>query len=845
MNTISLNGKWKLRWSDGQRGGSPHFSKEPGQALDADFMGTKKYISDHYDAVKWIDAAVPGEVHLDLLEAGIIEDPYVKSNVLKCRWVEEYMWYYRKVFDADAAAFSPHVNLVFEGLDYGAIVYLNGTEVARHENAFYPLIINVSGMLKEKDNALVVRLESGLYTVAEKPVTHLYTATMGIDGLLHKRMWLRKPQSSTEWDWSQRLLNVGIFKDVYIQYADEAVVDNCQVRCCTKKDLSSAHLEARLFLSNYDGNLSDLKLNITVDGNTHSFDAAVKDGVISAAITVENPRLWYPVGYGSQNLYDVGIGLRHKGNTIYSTRKTTGFRYVEIDQSPHPEGGNYFNLLVNGIKVFAKGGNFVPNDMITAAITRERYETLTDLALEANFNFLRVWGGGLYEHDDFFEICDKKGILVWQEFISACATLPYYDQDFAGNVHKEAIYNIRRLSHYPSLIVWCGNNEVDVYGVKDITGAADLPPDTPLYFETLPRLVKEEDPEKYYQPTSPYSFDGSSAASDTVGDQHPWTVGFINKDHREYRKMVCRFPNEGGVLGPASMATIESCLSGNQRYMHSFDWDIHDNMLEGWQPGTSADNNVRFWLDTDPRKLPLEQAVYAAGFVHSEGLTTYIDSFRSKKFTCCAAIFWMYNDCWPCTTSWTIVDYYLRRTPAFHSVKRAFHPVRVIVVENQGKVKYMINSDQMQNSQYVLRYGAFTTNGDYITDQKMNVTVLQNSCEAFAEISCDEIYSKGAIPFAVLYDVDGNIVSANRLINEKYYELDLKPAAISTQVDEEYVTLSSDMFVMGVCFDIDGSGNYEDNIFDLFPGIPYKVKYKGEKPPAVLYTVNELLGKRG
>jgi len=844
MNSLSLNGNWKIRWTDGQRGGAPHYAKEPGQLIDADLLGIEKQISNLFDEVKWIDAIVPGEVHLDLWRAGIIDDPYIRANVLKCRWVEEFMWYYRREFDA------PHTKsplcsvLKFDGLDYGAIVYLNGEEIARHENAFHPLIVNVSGKIKDKSNVLVVRLESGLYTIAEKKVTPLYSATMGVDNLLHKRMWMRKPQFSTAWDWSPRLLNVGIFKDVFLLSSDINIVEQCQVRSNTSKDMKSATLNVRLFLNQSFPLETPVTVKLKINGVSYPAKLNRSDKELSASVTIENPDLWYPLGHGKQTLYTIEMSFYAGDQMFYKETKKTGFRHIEIDQGVHPVAGNYFTLMVNGEKIFAKGANFVPCDMIISAITKERYDKITDLALEANFNLLRVWGGGIYEHDDFYELCDRKGILVWQEFISACATLPYDDKEFAESIHREAIYNIRRLSHYPSLIVWCGNNEVDVHAVKDLKGFDTLPEDTALYFETFPRLVSQEDPEKYYQPSSPYSFDGSPAYNDLVGDQHPWSVGFINKDHRDYRKMECRFANEGGILGPTTLSTIDKCLSPQQRHMHSFEWDIHDNMLENWQVGTSSDENVKFWLSINPRSLSLEEAVFAGGFVQSEGLTSYIDSFRSKKFTCSAAIFWMYNDCWPSTISWTIIDYYLNRTPSFYSVKRAFAPIRVLIVQDNSVFKIIINNDLLSEESLSLRFGLFSCDGAYLLDETKSVSVASNSCDSYATIELKAYSDPDAIPFAVIYNSNGDLLSQNRYLKDKFYEMPLEESAIKVTVNENEVIFQSSVFVVGVGLQISDDENIKDNMFDLFPNIPYSVKKNKDISFGVKYTVNDLIRKQ-
>lgn len=839
----NLNGKWKIHFTDGQRGGMPHFGKEEGNILDADLKGIRKHISDDYDDVKWIDAVVPGEIHLDLWKAGIIEDPYIGINALQCRWVEEMMWYYRKVFDSPQAAESKFAFLHFDGLDYGAIIYLNGEEIARHANSFYPLSVDVSGKLRKQGNVLVVQLESGLYSVAEKPITHLYSATMSIDNLLHKRMWLRKPQSSCEWDWSIRLLNIGIYKDVFLSYSDDAVVEQVSLQSDTKADFSAGVLNARIFLAGYSME-KEYRIRLTIDGIAYDSEALeIKNNEVSFAVILANPELWYPIGYGKQRLYQVQIELLADGRTVYTETKKTGFRTVVFDQSPHPEGGNYCNLLVNGIRIFAKGGNFVPADMITAAITKERYETIVDRALEANFNFLRVWGGGLYEEDDFYNICNERGILVWQEFIAACGTIPYDDPAFAADIEKEAVYQIRRLAGHPSLVVWCGNNEIDVWGVRAFSG--HMPVDASFYHVVLPRLVKEEDPEKYYQPTSPWSFDGSPTTSDIVGDQHPWAIGFQDKDHRKYRDMVCRFPNEGGMLGPNSMATIRRLMKGEEK-LHSITWDFHENMLESWQKGSSGDENIRFWTDLDPRQLPFEESIYLGGFIHGEGLKEYIDSFRSKKFTCGSAIFWMYNDCWPCTRSWTIVDYYSNRTPAFYSVKRAFSPIRPIIRVWRNALEFVVSNDLLTDFDGSMHYGIMKYDSTLLLDRTADISVTGNIAKTVVRFEKDEIPAwngEEAFAFCLLYDKNGKLINNNHLLLSKYHVMKLEKPKIKITAGAGTVTFETDKPAFGVCLDLNGEEQLEDNMFDLFPGFPYTIVWESEQMPQVLYTLNDSIGR--
>ena len=837
MEYISLNGKWKIRWSTGQRGGTPFVIKNTD---DHDHMnevlGIKRKLPGSYNGRGWLDATVPGDVHLDLMKHGLLDDPYVGINIFKARWVEECIWHYRRTFDVPDEALQGKAALTFKGLDLTAIVYLNGEEIGRHNNSFCSCVLDVTGKLKPKDNELLVRLESGLFDVCERPIRNAYTATGSMDILLHKRLWLRKPQSHTEWDWSPRLLNVGITDDVYLSFDSSVIIAQASVRQKVSGDLSSAVIEGRLFsVCTAD---KDARYRMVIEAGGQKEEAVyceIPDEGFHASVMLKQPNLWYPIGYGPQNLYTVKLTLYVNERLTYKRQMITGLRRVEVMQTEHPVKGHYFIVNINNIPIFIKGANFVPNDIITAAITRERYDKLTDLALEAHFNILRIWGGGLYEADDFYELCDRKGILIWQEFISACGPLPTEDAEFLQNLKKEAVYNIRRLSIHPSLIVWCGNNEIAPYT-------------SPLYMEIYPRLLAEEDPEKYYQPSSPYTSNKlknvpkDNCNWDYAGDQHPWSVGFLNKDHRDYRRMECRFPNEGGILGPVSLPTLLKCTDGKGDYTNSMNWEIHDNMEHFWKDGSSPDEDTAFWLNLKPTDLTLPEYVFGGGFVQGEGLSEYIDNFRRRTFDSSSAIFWMFNDCWPCARSWSIVDYYLNRTPSFYHVKRAFRPLRVVLVQenpNEDVQIFGINGT-MNLFEGKLIYGVFNSNGQMNINKTCKVKLPPNGSIPIERIPAS--LAKGTvIPFAVLYASDGREISRNRLLNLRYYEYPLAKPNIRITQQKDVFTFMSDTYVMGVCLDLSGNIPLEDNMFDLYPTIPYQIHM--DTIPAVQYTVNDLLQK--
>jgi beta-mannosidase len=830
MQSLDLGGTWQIRWSDGVRGRLEYANR------------------DVTDATRYIDAVVPGEVHLDLWRAGLIADPYVGANALAARWVEECLWAYRREFEAPREALKGRARcwLVFEGLDLFATIFLNGVEIGRHDNSFYRCRVDVTGKLRKGSNVLTVHLDGGLWGVSDRPSEGYL---MSPDQRLHKRHWLRKPQCQFGWDWSTRLINVGIHRPVRLEWTTgTARLEQVAPLVTYSLETRRGTVRARAVVEGLtdDTRKGRLVVEVVEAGRSEAIECEIKPGlnVCEASIEVEHPELWWPIGHGEQALYTVKTSLIADGKVIGQEVKRVGFRHVRFNQEPHAKGGRYFALEVNGRPIFCKGGNFVPADMIFARLDRQRYESLIDLALEANFNFLRVWGGGLYESDDFYDLCDQHGILVWQEFIFACGRYPVTDARFNESVQAEAVYNIRRLANHPSLIAWCGNNENEVgawHWGYDKRGV--ILPDYALYHLILPRLLKVEDPTRYYQPTSPFSPDVADPNRDDVGDQHPWTVGFLNTDFRGYRKMISRFPNEGGILGPTSLPTMLAALGPDaaQQRINSFTWQVHDNSVEAWGEPSPTDAMIAQWLGKDIRAMSVEDFVYWGGLLQGEGLREYIDNFRRRMFDSASAIFWMFNDCWPATRSWTIVDYYLRRTPAFWAVRRAMAPIHLVVVEEDDAVAiFGINETELSVSGE-LRYGVFDLAGDYPLDFHLPVTIPANSSREIAGFSRDQWERPDrSMAFAVLRQ-DGRMVARNRLVGPFFKDLRwpaITTADVRVTRQGESVTFAADRFVWGICLDLDGEQLLADNFFDLYPGQAYSMAWHGESDPRILRIGN-------
>jgi len=687
----------------------------------------------------------------------------------------------------------------------------------------------------------VVQVESGLYYAADK---HGEGYGMGPSHILPKRNWLRTVQSSFGWDWSERLLNVGIRGGACLEICSGVRFDSLSVVAEVAEDLRSAKIRARVFAEPLDGKAHKGQLTVRVHetGQEIRVPVEIAPGLaaVSAEVVVDAPKLWWPVGHGDQPRYTVTATLEADGAVAGQGTRKIGLRHVRVNQSAHATKGRHFIIEVNHKPIFVKGGNYVPADPIIARIDRRRYETLIDRALESNFNMLRVWGGGLYESDDFYELCDEKGILVWQEFIFACTKYPGTDEAFLADVKREAAYQVRRLAHHPSLVVWCGNNENEWGNWEWNFQKGVAHPDYAIFHMVLPRIVNDEDGTRYYQPSSPFSPNHEIPNADHVGDQHPWSIGFFDTDFRKYRLMDCRFPNEGGFLGATSLPTVRSCLPRGEDRPGSFHWEMHDNSIAYWTETCNPDRQLVQWLGKDIGSMSIEDYVYWAGLLQGEALSEYIRNFRRRMFSTASAIFWMYNDCWPMVRSWTTVDYYLRRTPSFHPVRRAMSPLAVVTAHEGGKIKiFGVNEGPAWKGE--LRYGIFALAGGLPKDVAVKAALPANASTLLAEFDEAELTAAGDTrhgAFAILSD-RGATVAQDRLLLPLFKDIAWPAASVSVRRQGTQAVFESPTFAWRVCLDLDGEKRLADNFFDVLPGIATVIDWPDELgEPKVLRVGN-------
>jgi beta-mannosidase len=827
---IDLNGTWKLRWTDHQRGDKTDRLRQPGP-----------------DMSRALDARVPGSVHLDLKRAGLLREPTDGLHFLDARWVEETVWHYYRVFRAPSLKSGQKAWLVFETLDLAAVLYLNGREIGRHANAFYPCRIDVTDVLRKGDNELLVAVEAGLYQAADKPLANF----SGPDSTLSRRHWLRTLQSSFGWDWALRLGNVGIRGRVALEIASGLRADAPSMAASLSDDLQTGTVTIRLPVQGLAARPLRGEWTAWIEGTRTraTVPVTIQPGpqLLETRLLLLNPVLWWPAGHGSARRYTVKMVLRAGGKIQATATRKVGFRHVRVNQDPHPVRGRYFRIEINGKPIFVKGGNWVPADPIPVRITQKRVATLVALAREAGFNLLRIWGGGLYESDALYDLCDSQGVLLWQEFIFACSRYPGTDEAFTQDVRREAVHQVRRLAHHPALVVWCGNNEIEQGYYSWGYDRGQVMPCHALFHNLLPRIVREEDGTRFYLPSSPYSPDHEPPNADHVGDQHPWSIGFSNTDFRGYREMICRFPNEGGILGPTALPTIRACLPAGQRKPGSFAWEQHDNSVASWTEKSHPDLMLDQWLGLTLDTLSIEDYAYAGGILQGEGLSEYIRNFRRRMFSSAAAVFWMYNDCWPMVRSWTLVDYYLRRTPSFHPVRRAFAPLAVFLAREEGVIRvFGVNEGAAWSGR--LRAGIFALKGGYPLDLHRTVRLPANASTLLVEFPESELLDRGERAhgaFARLEAEDGSEAGQDRLFLPFFKEMRWPAARIAVRRRAGTAVFTSSAFAWRVCLDLDGEKSFPDNFFDLLPGIPRILDWPAERgAPRILRVGNALFQSR-
>ncbi|MDB5470087.1 MAG: Beta-mannosidase [Caulobacter sp.] len=650
----------------------------------------------------WIAVHAPADTYQALVEAGRLAHPFQGRNEAAAAWVRDREWWWRTGFQAPARDEDQLTELVFEGLDTFADIYLDGALIGRTDNMFRRHVFDVGAALRPGEtHRLAIRFTPT--ALADLPPE---TPPFGgfVDRISRsKRNLMRKAQFGWGWDWGPDLPTVGIWQPASIMVRNKPRLADVRF-VTTEASTDRAHAVVHLGLEGIETAAARIEIALADPAGDSVF---VYNGpaVAELGIDLDNPQLWWTADLGGQPLYGLAVRLFEGERLLDEVRHTVGLRTIGLDQSPDPDepGTTFFRFVLNGVPIFAKGACWIPATSFVGDLDPAAYERLVAQSAAANMNMIRIWGGGVYEPDLFYDLCDRLGLLVWQDFMFACAPYPE-DGDFAASVAREVEDQVRRLRHHACLALWCGNNENQAIHrfAADMTGDKAPLSGAALYDELFPTLLGRLDPSAPYWPGSPWG--GAHPNSMRAGDVHDWTVwhglppvpgdlmvGAYDSTpegmaYTRYAEDMGRFISEFGIQAAPALATLK-------RWMDPGDLEIESpGFLERIKDEARKANA----LMTPVTGLPdtLEQYVDFTQWTQAEGLKFGIEHFRRRNPHCAGALLWQLNDCWPCV-SWSLIDFDGVEKAAYHAVRRAFAPVLASFKEADGQVELWITNDTL------------------------------------------------------------------------------------------------------------------------------------------------------
>ncbi len=682
---------------------------------------------------EWLPASVPGGVHTDLLALGRIPDPFVGDNERRVAWVAQKDWEYARAFDVQPEVMQRgQIWLVCDGLDTLASLTLNGQPLGSTDNMFRQYRWDVKALLKAEGNELRISFESPVrYTAARQAVRPMMGVSQAIPGGPH----LRKAPCQFGWDWGPQLPPIGVWKDIRLEAFDSARLS--EVHLTQNHANGRVIVEARVEVQAWDETpcLAVLRV-IAPDGEIFEAGQGVDlENGTRPQVEIPNPQLWWPNGYGAQPLYRVEVELRTSEQNLDEREFQLGLRTIELRQEPD-EWGRSFTFVVNGLPIFAKGSNWIPADSFPTRISDAYLEMLIRSAVQTHQNMLRVWGGGFYEEERFYDLCDRYGILVWQEFIFSCSVYPLDDPEFVENVHVEAVENIRRLRHRASLALWCGNNEMEWgwvdWGWKEPAVQALKSVYDNFFHHTLPAWCAAEDPDHTYWPSSPSSDTPFEAPNGQVqGDAHYWDVWHGRKPFTAYRDQYPRFMSEFGFQALPPLETIRT-------YAAESDWNMTSYVMDQHQKNASGNSlMVGQMLDTFQMPKDFESLVYLSLVLQAEGIRYGVEHWRRHTRRVSGTLYWQLNDCWP-VASWASLDYFGRWKALHYAARRFYAPLMLSIEDAPPCQSIFISSDLREEWQGSVRWSLETLDGKVLASAEKAARVEPSGVTAVEKMDFSE-----------------------------------------------------------------------------------------------------------
>ncbi len=748
-----------------------------------------------------IPAQVPGTVHTDLQAAGLIPDPFYDQNEEAVQWVARNDWRYETVFDMpDGWLGEDKLFLVFEGLDTVADIFLNDILLGRAENMFRSYRYEVRAHLRRGKNVLRV-VFTAPETAARQRTVALHQMPSAI---FPQRVFLRKAQYSFGWDWGPSLPTMGIWRPVYLR-AQSAGIEHLSFDVLA---LTSREAELQIgcnFWGTLDGT-EQAEYELVHGKEVITGHLTVQGTQATGTVRVQRPQLWWPNGQGKPTLHVLTIRLKNAlGQVTDELTKKVGIRTVEL--VTQEDGRDTFYFKINGRKVFVKGANWIPSDSFLPRVREETYRRLLTLARDAHMNLLRVWGGGIYEDERFYALCDELGLMVWQDFMFACAAYPQ-DEPFLSEVRAEAEENVARLRHHPSVVLWCGNNENEWIWTRETDAPLAEMPGYRLYHREFPAWLKQLDPFRPYWPGTPWGEESDPNGS-AKGNRHVWEIWSWWQDYQTVGNDQSLFVTEFGFQAPADVFTWQKYLSPQNLRVQGETFEAHNKQVEG------PERLFRFLSAHLPVHCDFAAFVYLTQLNQAFALQSCLEHWRDNERTN-GAIIWQLNDCWP-VSSWSLIDYRLRPKLSYYQVRRSFAPLLARFRKTEAGVTLRVKSDAP---------GGFRGRAELVhwevphgvPETVMHVALNLRSGQ-FYDLFGGKEEGRAVLRIASVYDEDNALVA--RVVHAekpwKYLSLPAAKGKMRWRLTEQAVELESSVPVLFVTLR-HGKAVFADQGFVLLPG---------------------------
>ena len=796
----------------------------------------------------WYPATVPGVVHTDLLQNKIIEDPFFRLNERGLQWIDKEDWVYETCFTLAADMMrKENMELVFEGLDTYADVYLNDECILKADNMFRRWSIPVRQYIREENNILKVYFHSPVKIDVPKwdALPYQYPASNDQSengGLFNKKIsiFARKAGYHYGWDWGPRLVTSGIWRPVYIRAWSDLRINDVfieQKEVGAGRAVIAGHVEL-----DADKDMNGVLVTITdeVTGRVlGEWQADLKRGTnrVTVDFVLHKPKLWWSNGLGEPFLYRFRTDIIAGGELLDSKTERVGIRSLKVVHQPDKDGHTFY-IELNGRPVFAKGANYIPSDNFLPRVTPENYKRTILDAAGVNMNMLRVWGGGIYENDVFYDLCDEHGIMIWQDFMFACSMYPA-EGALLDNIHQEAVDNVKRLRNHACIALWCGNNECQDawlgWGWKcEIERQNKEYADKiwaqyrQQYHVTLPGVVREYAPGTFYWPSSPFAFEGKMSGT-TDGDRHYWSVWHGKAPISDYDSEKSRFFSEYGFQ---SFPEFESV----KRYApYPEDWDIRSEVMMSHQRGGDHANGLieTYLLNEYKKPRDFRAFLYMNHVLQGDAIKTAVESHRRQMPYNMGTLFWQHNDCWP-VASWASRDYYGRWKAQHYYVRKAYDDILISPVVEGDDLKVYAVSDRLENTSGRLQFQVCQFDGTVVHHWDKSVGISGNDsrvCFSAPLAKLLEGADRGTVYVRVDYtDKSGRVYHNNYCLGKQkdmdYPKVDLQTKVRSIEGGYE-VTVSADKFARAVCLSVaDNESVYSDNYFDVQPKSSVQVQVR-------------------